>query len=323
MPRILTLFAALTLAALPACRSTRKEAPAIPADAAEAVPGSPSGPLPPAIRPEDRAAVKAFYQKGGSGGFHLSDNQLASPLTPDNTRFIVDLDAQQAYLYQGSRLAAYSSISSGQKYYRTETGDYTIGQKDLNHRSTTYGSFVSRSGGTIMGDVKAGYDPTPAGARFEGALMKYFMRLQHRSGPTAMGFHAGRLPGYPASHGCIRLPSKMAAWFFNHVPAGTQVIVRGSKYGVPYGASQNRPKRAPKVHPSLKKKKPSTPRPSTPATTTSPDSPSPEPTPTPEPAPAPEPAATPDPTPAPEPALPSTPSIPKPSGDLSVPSEPI
>ena len=323
MPRILTLFAALTLITLPACRSTRKEAGAPPAEAATANLGSPTGPLPSAIRPEDRAAVKAFYQKGGSGGFHLASDQLASPLTPDNTRFIVDLDAQQAYLYQGSRLAAYSSISSGQKYYRTETGDYTIGQKDLNHRSTTYGSFVTRSGSTLMGDVKAGYDPTPAGARFEGALMKYFMRLQHRSGPTAMGFHAGRLPGYPASHGCIRLPSKMAAWFFQHVPAGTPVIVRGSKYGVPYGSSQNRPKRAPKVHSSLKKKKPSATRPSTPATTAEPDSPSPEPANTPEPAPAPEPAATPEPAPAPEPALPSTPSIPKPSGDLSVPAEPI
>ena len=93
MPRILTLFAALTLAALPACRSTRKEAPATPADAAAADSGSPTGPLPPAIRPEDRAAVKAFYQKGGSAGFHLSDDQRASPLTPENSRFIVDLDA--------------------------------------------------------------------------------------------------------------------------------------------------------------------------------------------------------------------------------------
>jgi lipoprotein-anchoring transpeptidase ErfK/SrfK len=317
MPRILTLLAALTLVSLPACRSTRKDGGSEPSVPAATASGSPTGQPPSAIRAEDRAAVKAFYQKGGSGGFHLAEDQLASPLNAENSRFIVDLDAQQVYLYQGSRLAAYSSISSGQKYYRTETGDYTIGQKDLNHRSTTYGSFVTRSGSTIMGDVKAGYDPTPAGARFEGALMKYFMRLQHRNGPTAMGFHAGRLPGYPASHGCIRLPSKMAAWFFQHVPAGTEVIVRGSKYGVPYGANQNRPKRAPKVHPSLKKKKPSAPRPSTPATTTEPDSPSPEP------APAPEPAATPDPAPAPEPPLPSTPSIPKPSGDLSVPAEPI
>lgn len=323
MPRILTFFAALTLLSLSACRSTRKEPQNTPPDATADSSGSATGPLPQAIRPEDRAAVKAFYQKGGSGGFHLADDQLGSPLTPGNTRFIVDLDAQQAYLYQGSRLAAYSSISSGQKYYRTETGDYTIGQKDLNHRSSTYGSFVTRTGGTIMGDVKAGYDPTPAGARFEGALMKYFMRLQHRSGPTAMGFHSGRLPGYPASHGCIRLPSKMAAWFFQHVPAGTEVIVRGSKFGVPYGASQNRPKRAPKVHSSLRKKKSATPPPSAPATPTEPDSPSPESTPAPASTPAPEPAATPEPAPAPEPTLPSTPSIPKPSVDLPAATEPI
>jgi hypothetical protein len=66
--------------------------------------------------------------------------------------------------------------------------------------------------------------------------------------------HRGVLPGYPASHGCIRLPNNMAEWFFANVQLGTPVAVRGVKYGIPIGHSQGRPRRAPKVHPSLKQK---------------------------------------------------------------------
>lgn len=87
--------------------------------------------------------------------------------------------------------------------------------------------------------------------------MRYFQRFDTPSGkPTAMGFHTGVLPGYPASHGCVRLPNSMAEWFFKNVPTGTRVVIRGEKNGVPYGTSQNRPKRSPKVHPSLQKKEP-------------------------------------------------------------------
>jgi lipoprotein-anchoring transpeptidase ErfK/SrfK len=212
------------------------------------------GRVPKEVRPEDVAAVDAFKQKGNKGGFLPTSETLKGPLTPSNSGFVIDLDAQRAYLYQGSSLIAYSPIASGRKYYRTETGDYTIGQKDLNHRSTSYGNFVNSGGGTVMSDVQYGFDPTPVGARFEGSLMKYFLRLYHNGKPTAMGLHRGVLPGYPASHGCIRLPGTMAEWFFSNVQLGTPVAVRGTKFGVPIGANQHRPRRAPKVHPSLKEK---------------------------------------------------------------------
>ena len=297
--RRLVVPVALLALLLPSCRST---GPAGPEKSAQ----SASDAIPSAIRPEDRAAVDAFYQNGGSGGFHLTPAELTEPLTPQNAAFIVDLDAQQVYLYQGSRLVAYSAISSGQRYYRTETGEYTIGQKDRDHRSTSYGNFVSRSGSTVMSDVQAGFDPTPVGARFQGALMKYFMRLHHNGKSTAMGFHAGKLPGYPASHGCIRLPAKMAEWFFGNVPLGVPVSVRGTKYGIPIGASQGRPKRSPKVHSSLKAKP--VPAAVPPAPESDVNTPEPAPTPSPAPAPSPEtPAAPPSapeplPTPMPEPA---------------------
>ena len=238
------LLPALTIGLLLAsCRTTPK------------VGKSDDGRLPHDVRPEDVAAVDAWKAKGGKGGFYPAPESLKTPLTAQNCGFVVDLDAQRAYFYQGSTLIAYTPIASGRKYFRTETGDFTIGQKDLNHRSTSYGSFVTSKGGTIMSDVENGYDPTPPGAKFEGAMMKHFQRLHYNGGPTAMGFHRGVLPGYPASHGCIRLPGTMAEWLYSNVPLGTPVAVRGHKNGIPYGKSQGRPKRAPKVHSSLKKPK--------------------------------------------------------------------
>lgn len=235
---------------LASCRAPRPvEEPAKPEPAASPAPAvkAAAGGLVPA---EDVAfANKAL---AGKNGFLPAPDQTPA-MTPQNTRFVVDLDSQRVYLYHENKLIAASKISSGMKYYRTETGDYTLGQKDLNHRSTTYGNFVNSRGGTVMSDVRNGFDPTPPGARFQGALMKYFMRFHHNGKPTAMGFHRGALPGYPASHGCVRLPEQTAAWFFKHVPMHTPILVRGTKYGVPYGASQGRPKRAPKVHSSLKK----------------------------------------------------------------------
>lgn len=196
--------------------------------------------------------VDAWKAKGNHGGFYPQPGTLTEPLTPQNSRFVVDLDAQRAYLFQNHCLIAYSPIASGRKYYRTETGDYTIGQKDLNHRSSSYGNFVSSGGGTLMSDVQYGFDPLPPGSKFEGSLMKWFLRLHHNGKPTAMGFHRGVLPGHPASHGCIRLPGTMAEWFFHNVALGTPVLVRGVKNGVPIGQDQNRPRRSPRVHSSLK-----------------------------------------------------------------------
>ena len=149
-----------------------------------------------------------------------------------------------------------------------------------------------------MGDVQNGFDPTPPGARFEGALMKYFMRLHHNGRSTAMGFHRGVLPGHPASHGCIRLPGTLAEWFYSNVPLGTPVSVRGVKNGIPIGKSQGRPRRSPKVHSSLKKKA----EPSVPPAPES-DIKTPEPAPAPAPEPVPGPGAVPsgDPAAAPPP----------------------
>lgn len=303
-------FLPLLLAAgfLASCKTAPK--PTDPAGPGEAAASAAAGGLVPAA---DVATVNAFFKANKTNSM-IPKAENTPAITAQNARFIIDLDGQRTYFYVDGKLLAASAIASGRKYYRTETGDFTIGQKDLNHRSSSYGNFVSKGGGTVMSDVKNGFDPTPVGARFEGSLMKYFLRFNYNGGPTAMGFHRGALPGYPASHGCVRLPERSASWFFSKVPQGTPVLIRGKKNGVAYGASQGRPKRSPKVHSSLKNKpvstKPadpgaeatSTPAPA-PGSATSTETPAPASAET-TPAPPPEPAAPSPAEPAPAPAAP-------------------
>lgn len=229
------------------CRSVPKQEEAAPGAVAVKAAEGAGGMVPAA----DVARAEAFFKAHKTSAMiPVAGNTPA--ITAANSWFVVDLDAQRTYFYTDKKLIAATKISSGRKYYRTETGDYTLGQKDLNHRSSSYGNFVSRSGGTVMGDVQNGFDPTPAGARFEGALMKYFMRFHHNGQSTAMGFHRGVLPGSPASHGCVRMPDLAASWFYAKAPMGTPIYVRGKTNGIPIGADQKRPKRSPRVHSSLK-----------------------------------------------------------------------
>lgn len=197
-------------------------------------------------RPEDVARVDAFFKEGGKHGFHPPKDQ-STQFTAAETLCIVELDQQRVYFYRGNELMAASRISSGRSGYRTETGTYTIGHRNLNHRSNLYGSYVSAGGRTLADDIKVGVDPQPEGSSFVGSLMKYFQRFERNGSPTAMGFHQGVVPSYPASHGCLRLPSKMAAWFFESMPKGTPVHINGTKYGVKPGTRQKGSRRPPRT----------------------------------------------------------------------------
>ena len=209
-------------------------------------PRAQSAEAPSSARPEDVATVDAFFANGGKHGFHPPAEKTPD-LTAADTAYVVELDQQRVYLYHQGDLIAASRISSGRSGYRTETGTYSIGQKNLNHRSNLYGNYVTTGGRTVSSDVKAGYDPQPEGSRFVGSLMKYFQRFERKGSPTAMGFHQGVVPNHPASHGCIRLPASMASWFFTHVEKGTPVTINGSKYGVKPGTRQaGSGRRAPK-----------------------------------------------------------------------------
>jgi lipoprotein-anchoring transpeptidase ErfK/SrfK len=136
-------------------------------------------------------------------------------------RIVIDLDQQRAYFYKGDQIVGVSVVSTGREGYDTPPGEFRITEKDREHVSSLYGAYVGQSGQVVMKNVEAGKDPRPRGTIFRGAAMPYFLRIN-----GGIGMHAGYLPGYPASHGCIRLPEKMAVQFFNNAAVGTPVEIR-------------------------------------------------------------------------------------------------
>ncbi len=134
---------------------------------------------------------------------------------------IIDLSDQKAYFYKGEALAGVSALSTGDEKHPTVTGKFKIIQKNQWHKSNLYGDFVDANGNIVVANIDVTKDKAPPGTRFEGSKMHYFMRFV---GGT--GMHEGFLPGYPASHGCVRMPGHMAATFFKNVDIGTPVTVR-------------------------------------------------------------------------------------------------
>jgi lipoprotein-anchoring transpeptidase ErfK/SrfK len=132
----------------------------------------------------------------------------------------IDLGEQKAFFYKGGEVVGVSQISTGREGYNTPSGNFKVSEKDIDHRSNLYGDFVDSSGNVVMGDVGVRTHSKPAGAHFKGAPMFYFMRVN-----GAVGMHAGYIPGYPASHGCIRLPEQMAKKFYEHASYGTPITV--------------------------------------------------------------------------------------------------
>jgi hypothetical protein len=130
---------------------------------------------------------------------------------------VISLSRQRVYLLLGGELAIDSPIASGRKEGWTPKGSFTVLEKDLNHKSNRYGDLVDGEGRVVRKNVTCAV----SGGTFRGAPMKYFLRLTWEG----VGMHAGFLPGYPASHGCIRLPREVAARLFKIVPTGTPVLV--------------------------------------------------------------------------------------------------
>ena len=139
-------------------------------------------------------------------------------------RIVIDLDQQRAYFYKGDQIVGVSVVSTGREGYDTPPGEFRITEKDRKHVSSLYGDYVDQNGQVVMENIESGKDSRPRGTIFRGAAMPYFLRIH-----GGIGMHAGYLPGYPASHGCIRLPEKMAVQFFNNAAVGTPVeILRAS-----------------------------------------------------------------------------------------------
>jgi hypothetical protein len=136
-------------------------------------------------------------------------------------RIRISLGEQKAYFYKGDQLVGVSLLSTGREGYNSPTGRFAILQKNKDHISSIYGDYVdAATGEPIVKDIDRRKDPMPRGAKYDGARMPYFMRFV-----GGVGMHEGFLPGYPASHGCIRMPGFMAEAFFRNVDIGTPVTV--------------------------------------------------------------------------------------------------
>jgi lipoprotein-anchoring transpeptidase ErfK/SrfK len=149
------------------------------------------------------------------------NQSLLKQVTPDNAHIVVSIPKQRAYLMLGDQIVIDGQISSGKRGHSSPTGHMHVLEKDPNHHSSLYGDFVDRSGRVVRAGVSARIDSAPSGTHFAGAAMKWFLRLTE----DGVGMHIGILPGYPASHGCIRESAEGAKLFYDHVKAGTPVDV--------------------------------------------------------------------------------------------------
>jgi L,D-transpeptidase catalytic domain len=110
---------------------------------------------------------------------------------------LVSLPVQLLYVYRNGVRIGRSTVSTGKPGKGTPTGVFTVLQKKVSHTSSIY----------------------------KGAQMPHMQRLTW----TGIAMHAGHLPGYPASAGCVRLPIDFAAKLFSVTGVGTTVIIADNK----------------------------------------------------------------------------------------------
>ena len=133
---------------------------------------------------------------------------------------IIDISQQKLFYYRGGKLVGVSAVSTGREGHDSPVGHFKVRKKEKEHASNLYGDFVDASGTVVVKNVDVTKDKPPAGTHFQGSSMPWFMEFA-----PGVGMHTGFLPGIPDSHGCIRLPDRMAKTFFEVTPMGTPVTV--------------------------------------------------------------------------------------------------
>jgi hypothetical protein len=118
---------------------------------------------------------------------------MGDAVTSGPVVMVVSITEQRAYVYRNGVLIGATSVSTGRPGHLTPTGVFTVLQKQKEHRSTIY----------------------------DGAPMPYMERLTW----GGIALHAGGLPGYPESHGCVHLPSEFARELYDMSPAGMTVVI--------------------------------------------------------------------------------------------------
>lgn len=150
----------------------------------------PTVPAPPAAGPTlESGSVIAAAQRLKAGEFLWAPE--VAPAGP--VLLVVSLTTQRAVVYRNGLPIGISTVSTGRPGYRTPTGVFTILERDVEHYSSLY----------------------------DDAPMPYMQRLTW----GGVALHGGNLPGYPASHGCIRLPHQFARLLYGVTRLGMTVVV--------------------------------------------------------------------------------------------------
>ena len=166
-------------------------------------------------REKQRASTDPGAALPDDMSYWAGDGKTGAPLIK------ISRKQQKAYFYKGSELVGVSKISTGTEGHATRPGTFKITEKDRDHRSNLYGVFKEKGTDRVVNDdADMSKDKVPPGAYYVGAPMWNFMRFD-----GGIGMHTGYLPGYNASHGCVRMPDNMAKKFFDNVSVGTTVIV--------------------------------------------------------------------------------------------------
>ena len=140
-----------------------------------------------------RNKMSALDVAAETGHWRSAQILLGSGPAPDKLRVEISLGLQRVALVKDGVPIYHARCSTGRNGYSTKKGEFVITNKERNHRSTIY-----------------------------HVEMPYFMRLSCLD----FGMHAGVVPNYPASHGCIRLPWDAAEKLYSEVPVGTVVTVQ-------------------------------------------------------------------------------------------------
>lgn len=135
-------------------------------------------------------------------------------------KIVINISQQKLFYYKGGKLVGISAVSTGREGHDSPVGNFKVQKKEKEHASNLYGDFVDASGNVVVKNVTYKVDVPPPGTHFQGSSMPWFMQFA-----PGVGMHTGFLPGVPDSHGCIRLPDKMARIFFDVTPVGTPVMV--------------------------------------------------------------------------------------------------
>lgn len=149
------------------------------------------------------------------------NEELLAKTNESNSNIYIDLSTQRGMLKNGNEVVMDYPICSGIKSRPTPPGTYKILEKVVDKSSNRYGKMYDAEGNMINGDADAFTDPVPEGGKFVGAPMRYWMRLTW----DGVGHHIGPVKRYPASHACIRGPSKVMPLVYSKMKVGSTVVV--------------------------------------------------------------------------------------------------